>query len=127
MDTIANLTRKLNRRERRKQERMTPTKIKEIAKREYLLQRRDEQAESYGTIIALTLLFLNTERGFGKKRLKKFLWDFDDFLEGVKKFGKGNMAEVRKTLLNDCGIDIQEEFKRLHEERGKRNEENQAD
>lgn len=122
MGTIGNLTRKLNRRERRNYERMTPTRVKEIAAREFALQRENEQAESYGTVIALTMLFLNTERGFGKKRLKKFLWDFDDFIEGVKRFGKGNMAEVRKTLLNDCGIDIQQEFKRLHEERSKRNE-----
>lgn len=110
--TIGALARKLKRKN------ITPAKAKEIAVKEYAARRDDDISEVYGQVIAMALLYMHNEYGYGEKRLKKWLWGFDDFIEAVQNFGKGNMEEVRRILREECGVDIQEEYRLLWEAKG---------
>lgn len=105
-----------------KRKHITPAKAKEIGKeaaiKEYAARRDDDISEVYGQVIAMALLYMHNEYGYGEKRLKKWLWGFDDFIEAVQNFGKGNMEEVRRILREECGVDIQEEYRLLWEAKG---------
>lgn len=110
------LARKFNRKN------ITPAKAREIAAKEYAARRDDDISEVYGEVIAVAMLYMHNEYGYGEKLLKKWLYGIDDFIEAVQNFGKGNVEEVRRILKEECNIDIQEEYRLLWEakkERGK--------
>ena len=114
---MGTLMRKLNRQERRRMghNTITSAEAKNIALKTYASRRDEDISEAYGQIITIALLYMHNEYGYGEKRLKKWLWGFDDFIEAVQGYGKGHMEEVCRILREDCGVDIQEEYRLLCE------------
>jgi len=112
------LKRKIHRKEQKKK--ITTAKAKEIAIKEYTARRDEDISEVYGEVIAVTMLYMHNEYGYGEKRLRKWLYGIDDFIEAVQNFGKGNVEEVRRILKEECNIDIQEEYRLLWEAKKKR-------
>ena len=116
---MSSLARKYNRKERRALSRMTPEKARQVATESYDEHRAEIIAEVYGQFMTLILAWFHTERGYGKKRLKKFFWEFDDFVRAVRRHNRlEGMVELREILKDNAKFDIQEEYKKLIEEKG---------
>ena len=62
-----------------------------------------------GDLIMSLLMFLRCKRGFGKKRLRDFLHDFNEFADDAMKNGL-TAGIVKEILLEECGFDVDKEF-----------------
>ena len=113
------VARKFSRKERRAIERMTPEKARQVATESYDEYRAEIIAEVYGQFMTLILAWLHTDRGFGEKRLRKFFWEFDDFVRAVRRYNRlEGMVELRAILKENANFDIQAEYKKLIDGKG---------
>lgn len=62
-----------------------------------------------GDLIMSLLMFLRCKRGYGKKRLRDFLHDFNEFADDAMENGL-TAGIVKEILLEECGFDVDKEF-----------------
>ena len=67
-----------------------------------------------GDLMMVVLMFLRCKRGYGGKRLRDFLHDFNDFAADCYK-EQLTAGVVKEILLQECGFDVEEEFKKCGE------------
>ena len=67
-----------------------------------------------GDLLMVVLMFLRCKRGYGGKRLRDFLHDFNDFAADCYK-EQLTAGVVREILLEECGFDVEAEFKKCSE------------
>ena len=75
------------------------------------MQRTDIQAETLGNTLLTMLVFLRIKRGFGYKRLKDFMADFDEFIEDCER--ECLTHQKAHEVLMECGFDVVKEFEEL--------------
>ena len=67
-----------------------------------------------GDLLMVVLMFLRCKRGYGGKRLRDFLHEFNDFAADCYK-EQLTSGVVKEILLEECGFDVEEEFKKCGE------------
>ena len=115
----------VSRQQRRAMQRKFPGMDKERAERMVLAVREagrasrdvkaDEiQAEAWGEMILMVLAYLHIDKGYGGKRLRRFLDELDDFMSSVSK-RRGAATELKQILKDECDFDLDAEYRKLLE------------
>lgn len=71
--------------------------------------KRDWIPEVQGEIILYVLAFMRCERGYGAKRIKEFIHEFNAFADAMRRDGV-HSPDIVKLLRDECGVDIVHEF-----------------
>lgn len=67
-----------------------------------------------GDLLMVVLMFLRCRRGYGGKRLRDFLHDFNDFAADCYK-EQLTAGVVKEILMDECGFDVEAEFAKCGE------------
>ena len=67
-----------------------------------------------GDLLMTVLMFLRCKRGYGGKRLKDFLHDFNEFTADCYR-EKLTAGIVKEILMDECGFDVEAEFAKCGE------------
>lgn len=67
-----------------------------------------------GDMVMIMLMFLRCKRGYGKKRLQDFLYEFNEFADDCHR-EQLTAGVVKEILMDECGFDVEAEFERCSE------------
>ncbi len=67
-----------------------------------------------GDLLMVVLMFLRCKRGYGGKRLRDFLHDFNEFAADCYK-EQLTAGVVKEILMDECGFDVEAEFQKCGE------------
>ena len=67
-----------------------------------------------GDLLMVVLMFLRCKRGYGGKRLRDFLHDFNEFTADCYR-EKLTAGVVKEILMDECGFDVEAEFAKCGE------------
>ena len=67
-----------------------------------------------GDLLMTVLMFLRCKRGYGGKRLRDFLHDFNEFTADCYR-EKLTAGIVKEILMDECGFDVEAEFAKCGE------------
>ncbi len=67
-----------------------------------------------GDLLMVVLMFLRCRRGYGGKRLRDFLHDFNEFTADCYR-EKMTAGVVKEILMDECGFDVEAEFAKCGE------------
>lgn len=67
-----------------------------------------------GDLLMVVLMFLRCKRGYGKKRLQDFLYEFNEFADDCHR-EQLTAGVVKEILMDECGFDVEAEFERCSE------------
>ncbi len=67
-----------------------------------------------GDLLMVVLMFLRCRRGYGGKRLRDFLHDFNEFTADCYR-EKLTAGVVKEILMDECGFDVEAEFAKCGE------------
>ena len=67
-----------------------------------------------GDLLMVVLMFLRCRRGYGGKRLRDFLHDFNEFAADCYK-EQLTAGVVKEILMDECGFDVEAEFAKCGE------------
>ena len=62
-----------------------------------------------GDMVMIMLMFLRCKRGYGKKRLQDFLYEFNEFADDCHR-EQLTAGVVKEILMDECGFDVEAEF-----------------
>ena len=67
-----------------------------------------------GDLLMVVLMFLRCKRGYGKKRLQDFLYEFNEFADDCHR-EQLTAGVVKEILMDECGFDVEAEFAKCGE------------
>ena len=67
-----------------------------------------------GDMVMIMLMFLRCKRGYGKKRLQDFLYEFNEFADDCHR-EQLTAGVVKEILWDECKFDVEAEFEKCGE------------
>lgn len=106
---MGNLSKKLFRKARS----VTPEKARKIADEELGKIKEDFGVQIYSEMLTCLCMYAHNDLKFGKKRLQDLLYGVNEFMTAINDYPGNAMADMRKTLIDECKFDVIVEFGRM--------------
>ena len=82
----------------------------QIAREAWKKLKEEWTPEVQGELLLYVMAYLHCERGFGRERLRRFLHEFNEFADTMRRDGT-HAPQVVDLLKEECGLDVLKEFR----------------